>query len=94
MTVLESFNKFDRYISQEIHRRDHFLSTVILYPFAAFFHPGLIWLSYLAVFSLSHGNVRFTAVYALGTLLCLLTTTFIKKIAKRYRFIKVDLDLI
>lgn len=83
MNLLEGFNKFDKSISKWIHRKDSLVPTVILYPFAAFFHPGLIWLSYLTVYVLSDGNTRYTTVYALGTLICLLGTTLIKKIAKR-----------
>lgn len=83
MGLLHKLNKLDEKISKWIHRKDHILSTVILYPFAAFFHPGLIWLAYLTIYLFSHQNLRFTATYALATLICLLVTTFIKKVAKR-----------
>jgi positive regulator of sigma E activity len=83
MSFLQKLNKIDHRISKWIHRKDHLISTVVLYPFAAFFHPGLIWLAYLTVYLFSHQNLRYTGVYALGTLACLLITTFIKKIAKR-----------
>jgi positive regulator of sigma E activity len=83
MSVLHKLNKLDHHISKWIHRKDHFISTVILYPFAAFFHPGLIWLAYLTVYLFSYENLRFTGTYTLGTLACLLITTFIKKMAKR-----------
>lgn len=83
MSLLHKLNKIDQRISKWIHRKDHFISTVILYPFAAFFHPGLIWLAYLTIYLFSNGNFRFTVAYAVGTLACLLITTFIKKIANR-----------
>lgn len=83
MIVLSKLDKIDKNISKWIHQKDHLISTVILYPFAAFFHPALIWLAYLSVYLLSNQNLRFTAIYALATLICLLATTFIKKMAKR-----------
>jgi hypothetical protein len=84
MGLLAQLNSWDQKASKWIHRKDHLLSTLVLYPFAAFFHPGLIWLAYLAIFSFAHGDTRITTVYALGTLLCLIVTTLLKKIAKRY----------
>lgn len=84
MIILNEMNKMDHKISKWIHRKDHLIITTLLYPFAAFFHPGLIWIAYLTIYLYSHGNVRFTAVYALGTLICLIITTIVKKIAKRY----------
>jgi positive regulator of sigma E activity len=81
--MLQKLNKIDQRISKWIHRKDHLISSVILYPFAAFFHPGLIWLAYLTVYLFSYQNLRLTVAYALGTLTCLLITFFIKKLAKR-----------
>jgi positive regulator of sigma E activity len=92
MSLLQKLNKLDHRISKWIHRKDHLISTVVLYPFAAFFHPGLIWLAYLTVYLFCHQNLRFTGVYALATLACLLITTFIKKIAKRFQSNYVDQD--
>lgn len=83
MWFLHSSTKLDKTISKWIHNKDNIVTTVILYPFAAFFHPGLIWLAYLTVYLFSHGNIRFTAVYLFATIICLLTTTLIKKIANR-----------
>lgn len=83
MNIFAKLNKLDHKISKWIHKKDHLVSTVILYPFAAFFHPGLIWVAYLSIYLLSHQNVRLTVAYALGTLICLLVTTFIKKMTKR-----------
>jgi hypothetical protein len=93
MSLLQKLNKLDQRISKWIHRKDHLISTVVLYPFAAFFHPGLIWLAYLTVYLFSYQNLRYTATYALGTLACLLITTFIKKIAKRYEYFYLDRGL-
>jgi len=93
MIVLREINKIDHRISKWIHHKDHIIISSILYPFAAFFHPKLIWIAYLAVYFLSQENVRFTAVYALGTLTCLILTTVIKKIVKRYLYHKIGHDL-
>jgi hypothetical protein len=84
MIALNELNKLDHKISKWIHRKDHLLISTILYPFAAFFHPALIWIAYLTIYLYSRSNLRFTAVYALGTLICLLITTIVKKIVNRY----------
>lgn len=84
MTFIKKLHKFDNKISHWIHSIDHLVPTAVLYPFAAFFHPGLIWVAYLSVFYLSQYNIRFTLLYALGTLICLLITFILKKITKRF----------
>jgi len=45
MTLINKLNKIDKKISKIIHELDHTLPTFILYPYAAFFHPGLIWVA-------------------------------------------------
>ena len=83
MTLINKLNKIDKKISKIIYELDHTLPTFILYPFAAFFHPGLIWVAYLLIYYFSNFDLRFTALYALSTLVCVILTTLLKKVAKR-----------
>lgn len=85
MTVIKKLHKLDNKISHWIHSLDHLLPTAVLYPFTTFFHPGLIWVAYLSVYYLSQYNLRFTLLYALGTLICLIITFILKKITKRFQ---------
>ena len=82
-SLVKGLAKIDHRLSSIFHRKDNFFLTVVLYPFAAFFHPGLIWVAYLLVYILSISNMHFTIVYAIGTLCCLICTTLLKKVAKR-----------
>lgn len=84
MTFIARLHKLDHKISRWVHELDHLLPTAILYPFTAFFHPGLIWVAYLTIYYLSQYNLKFTLLYALGTLTCLLTTMFLKKVTNRF----------
>lgn len=93
MTLIKKLHKIDNKVSHWIHNIDHLVPTTILYPFAAFFHPGLIWVAYLSVFYLSEYNLRFTLLYALGTLFCLLITFVLKKVTKRYHYLEQEHDL-
>ena len=81
---MKRVTQLDHRISGTIHRSDNIIATVLLYPLAAFFHPGLIWIAYLSIYILSLYSLKLTAVYILGTLCCLITTTLLKRIAKRY----------
>jgi hypothetical protein len=83
---MENLHRLDQKVSMWIHDLDHLIPTYILYPFAAFFHPGLIWIPYLSILYLSNYDLGFTLLYVVGTLLCLIATTLLKKIAKRYLF--------
>lgn len=60
-----------------------FISTV-LYPFAALFHPGLIWIAYLSVFYFSNYDLAVTALYVLATIISVIMTTILKRIFRRY----------
>jgi len=52
-SLLHSLTDFDHKISGKIHQLDNLIVTIFLYPFAAFFHPGLIWVAYSSVFIIS-----------------------------------------
>jgi len=82
--MFKQLNSLDHSLSSILHNKDSLPLTAILYPLAAFFHPGLIWIAYLLVYYFSIYSIRFTAVYALGTLICVIATTILKKIIKRY----------
>ncbi len=81
--VLTYVSSFDQRISKPIISLDHKIISWILYPFAAFFHPKLIWLAYVLVFYYSGFNVHDTVIYVIGTGLCLLTTYILKRSTKR-----------
>lgn len=81
--MLKPIVDLDKKISQPIIQADNMLVSVILYPFAAFFHPKLIFLAYFSVYYFSGYNTHATLVYLLGTGACLLTTFILKKITKR-----------
>jgi hypothetical protein len=83
MSLINKLNKLDKKVSKLIHELDHALPTYVLYPFAAFFHPGLIWMAYVLVYYFSDFDLRYTALYALCTLICVILTTVLKKLAKR-----------
>lgn len=84
MAILETLTKFDHKISTPILHLDKKFISWLLYPFAAFFHPKLIWLAYLIVFYVSGYKIHTTLVYLIGTGMCLLTTFLLKKFTKRY----------
>ena len=92
MSIFTKLHKLDHKISDKIHQLDHALPTYILYPFTAFFHPGLIWIAYLSILHLSHYDVGFTLLYMLATLICLVITTILKKVTKRLVFSYLDQD--
>lgn len=81
--VLHHVANFDKKISTPILHLDKKVVSWVLYPFAAFFHPKLIWLAYVLVFYFSGFNVHDTVIYVIGTGLCLLTTYILKKSTKR-----------
>ena len=81
--MLDCIAKLDKKISKPLITMDNLLVTIILYPFAAFFHPKLIFLAYGSVYYLSGKDIRSTIVYAVGTALCLITSTVLKKLFKR-----------
>ena len=53
MSILDKINTVDQTISKKIHQADNIIITCFLYPFAAFFHPKLIWIAYSAIYILS-----------------------------------------
>ena len=81
--MLKAIGEVDRKISKPIIEADNVLVSIILYPFAAFFHPRLIFLAYFSVFYFSAKNIHITGIYLIGTGICLLTTFILKKITKR-----------
>ena len=81
--MLGSIAEIDRKISSHIITADNLPTTMALYPFAAFFHPKLIWIAYLTVYYISQYDLHATLIYLLGTGLCLLTTFILKKLTKR-----------
>lgn len=83
--------KLDKGISSPIIKLDNIIVSILLYPFAAFFHPKLIFLAYASVYYLSNYHIPKTIIYLLGTAICLITTTLLKKILKRY-IIMYNLD--
>ncbi len=82
--MLKSISNFDRRMSAPIIHLDSKPATYILYPFAAFFHPKLIWIAYASVYLVS-GCVESTLVYLAATLFALICTTILKKITRRAR---------
>lgn len=81
--MLQKLAQIDKQLSYYIINADNLPITIILYPFAAFFHPRLILFAYLAVYYFSRKDVHATFLYLLGTGICLLTTTLLKKMTKR-----------
>lgn len=81
--ILGYLNHLDNKISGRIHQLDNIIISCILYPFAAFFHPGLIWIAFTSMFYFSDYNLNFLVVYIAGVLLCLLTIFLLKKALKR-----------
>lgn len=81
--MLEIFGKIDRKLSTYIIQADALPYSLLLYPFAAFFHPQLILFPYLFVYYFSGYDLAATIIYLVGTGICLLTTTLLKKIIKR-----------
>ena len=81
--MLKVIDHHDRTISSFVIQSDDPVVSVVLYPFAAFFHPKLIFLAYASVYYCSNYHLPTTFVYVIGTLLCLITTTILKKIMKR-----------
>jgi hypothetical protein len=54
--ILQALTNFDHKLSGKMHQLDNLLVTIFLYPFAAFFHPGLIWVAYSSIFIISDYN--------------------------------------
>jgi hypothetical protein len=82
--MLSALINLDRKISLWIMDIDTGLVSKLLYPFAAFFHPGLIWIAYLSILYLSNFDLALTALYVLATLVSVIMTTILKKMFKRY----------
>ena len=85
--VLSYLHHLDNKVSGHIHQIDNKIVSIILYPFAAFFHPGLIWIAFLSMYYFSGYNLEFLIVYIVGVLFCLMTIYFLKKALKRYVFL-------
>ena len=81
--MLKVIDQCDKRISRSIIQTDAPIISGVLYPFAAFFHPKLIFLAYASVYYCSNYHVPTTFIYVIGTLLCLITTTILKKVIKR-----------
>lgn len=81
--MLNHVTKFDKKISTPVIQLDKLIISWILYPFAAFFHPKLIWIAYSLVFYFSGFDAHTTLIYLLGTGMCLLTTYILKRSTKR-----------
>lgn len=81
--MLQSIANFDKKISTPIIELDKKIISWILYPCAAFFHPKLIWIAYVLVFYFSRYDTHTTLVYVIGTGICLITTTILKKFTRR-----------
>ena len=84
--MLGKIAELDRKISRPVIEADATLVSFVLYPFAAFFHPKLIWVAYLAVYFFSGRDLHATVVFLLGSGFCLLTTFILKKSCKRFVF--------
>ena len=81
--IISKIKHIDRIISGHLHQLDNIIVSCILYPFAAFFHPGLIWIAFGSVYFFSNYNLEFLTIYIIGVLLCLLTIFLLKKSLKR-----------
>ena len=81
--MLQTISDVDKKVSRPIIEADNPIVSIILYPFAAFFHPRLIFLAYFSVFYFSAKNIHITGIYSIGTGICFLTIFFLKKIIKR-----------
>lgn len=55
--ILSKLKHFDHKISGYIHQLDNLIISCILYPFAAFFHPGLIWIAFSMIYLVSNYNL-------------------------------------
>jgi hypothetical protein len=73
----------DNKVSGRIHQLDNIIISCLLYPFAAFFHPGLIWIAFTSMYYFSNYNLNFLVVYVAGVLLCLITIYLLKRTLKR-----------
>ena len=92
MGFIGQLKSIDKNISRKIHELDHAIPTFILYPFTAFFHPGLIWIPYTSILYLSNYDLGFTFLYVVATLVCLIFTTILKKMLKRYISVSIGQD--
>jgi hypothetical protein len=54
--IISKLKHFDHKISGNIHQIDNIIISCILYPFAAFFHPGLIWIAFGSIYFFSNYN--------------------------------------
>lgn len=81
--MLTKLEKIDKKISTPIINLDKKIISWILYPLAAFFHPKLIWIAYALIYYFSNRDIYITAIYLMGTGLCLLTTYILKRFTKR-----------
>jgi hypothetical protein len=84
--ILGHLNHYDNKISGRLHQLDNIIISCILYPFAAFFHPGLIWIAFGSMFYFSNYSINFLIVYIVGVLFCLLTIYLLKRTLKRYLY--------
>ena len=81
--ILGYLHHLDNKVSGRIHQLDNIIISCLLYPFAAFFHPGLIWIAFTSMYYFSNYNLNFLVVYVAGVLLCLLTIYLLKRTLKR-----------
>lgn len=91
--MLSALIELDRKFSLWIMDIDTGLVSKTLYPFAALFHPGLIWIAYISILYFSNIDLALTALYVLATLISVILTTILKKIFKRYLYVYRDRDL-
>ena len=81
--ILGYLHHIDNIVSGRIHQLDNIVISCILYPFAAFFHPALIWIAFTSMYYFSNYNLNFLIVYVAGVLLCLLAIYILKRTLKR-----------
>lgn len=88
--MIKAIANADQALSKPIIYADNLPTSILLYPFAAFFHPKLIFLAYLSVYYFSGYDLHATLIYLMGTGICLLTTFILKKFTKRYLLSHLD----
>ena len=83
MGLISALQELDYNLSTWLHRKDNLFISALLYVPAALFHPWLIWIPYLLIYRFSNYNLKFTLLYALGTLIGVIATTILKRNFKR-----------
>lgn len=86
-TSVSLLTTLDISLSHRLHNTDTLVLSCILYPFAAFFHPKLIWLAFVSIYYVTN-SISVMLVYIISTLLCLLTTTLLKRLISRYSMLR------